>query len=158
MSATVLIVDDNEDNVQILITSLLKRGYEVRIARDGSSALASVRQQRPDVILLDVMMPGMDGMQVLDHLKLDPKTASIPVVMVEAADGKAESNDPSRNCRRRSLSCRISLAWRERAAGACATVSLRAGANKGRARGGASVVGRLCLCVAGVEPADPPPS
>ena len=84
MSATVLIVDDNEDNVQILITSLLKRGYEVRIARDGPSALASVRQQRPDVILLDVMMPGMDGMQVLDHLKVDPKTASIPVVMVTA--------------------------------------------------------------------------
>ena len=84
MSATVLIVDDNEDNVQILTTSLLKRGYEVRIAPDGPSALASVRQQRPDVILLDVMMPGMDGMQVLDHLKLDPKTASIPVVMVTA--------------------------------------------------------------------------
>jgi len=84
MSATVLIVDDNEDNVHILSTSLLKRGYEIRIARDGSSALASVRQQRPDVILLDVMMPGMDGMQVLDHLKLDPKTASIPVVMVTA--------------------------------------------------------------------------
>src|SRR6266852_3636870 len=66
MSATVLIVDDNEDNVHILSTSLLKRGYEIRIARDGPSALASVRQQRPDVILLDV------------------KTASIPVVMVTA--------------------------------------------------------------------------
>src|SRR6266478_2496693 len=68
MSATVLLVDDDE----------------VRIARDGSTALTAVRQQRPDVILLDVMMPGMDGMQVLDHLKLDPKTASIPVVMVTA--------------------------------------------------------------------------
>src|SRR5438309_10259494 len=84
MSATVLIVDDREDNVLILSSSLLKRGYEVRIARDGPSALASVRQQRPDVILLDVMMPGMDGMQVHDHLKLDPKTAAIPVVMVAA--------------------------------------------------------------------------
>ena len=84
MSTTVLVVDDNEDNVHILRSSLLKCGYEVRIARDGPSALASVRQQRPDVILLDVMMPGMDGMEVLDHLKLDPKTASIPVVMVTA--------------------------------------------------------------------------
>jgi len=63
---------------------VLGRGYEVRIARDGPTALASVRQLRPDVILLDVMMPGMDGMQVLDHLKLDPKTASIPVVMLTA--------------------------------------------------------------------------
>ena len=84
MTRTVLLVDDDEDNVRILRSFLLRRGYEVRIARDGSSALASVRQQRPDVILLDVMMPGMDGMQVLDHLKLDPKTASIPVVMVTA--------------------------------------------------------------------------
>src|SRR5207247_7692507 len=84
MRATVLIADDNEDNGDILRTSLWKRGYEIRIARDGSTALTAVRQQRPDVILLDVMMPGMDGMQVLDHLKLDPKTASIPVVMVTA--------------------------------------------------------------------------
>src|SRR5437016_6462797 len=84
MSATVLIVDDHEDNVLILFFFKQKTAYEIRIARDGPSALASVRQQRPDVILLDVMMPGMDGMQVLDHLKLDPKTASIPVVMVTA--------------------------------------------------------------------------
>jgi CheY-like chemotaxis protein len=87
VSATVLIVDDNDDNVHILRTFLLRRGYEIRIARDGASALESVRQQRPDVILLDVMMPGMDGMQVLDSLKLDPKTASIPVVMVTAKGG-----------------------------------------------------------------------
>ena len=84
MSATVLVVDDDAENVAILGTMLLERGYEVRIARDGRSALESVRQQRPDMILLDVMMPVMDGMQVLDHLKLDPKTASIPVVMVTA--------------------------------------------------------------------------
>ena len=84
MSATVLVVDDDDDNVHILSTSLLKRGYEIRIARDGSSALASVRQQLPDVILLDVMMPGVHGMQVLGHLKRGPKSASIPVVMVTA--------------------------------------------------------------------------
>src|SRR2546428_1608440 len=84
MSATVLVVDDDEDNVRILSTILLGRGYEVRRARDGRSALESVQQQRPDLILLDVMMPGMDGMQVLDHLKLDPKSASIPVIMVTA--------------------------------------------------------------------------
>src|SRR5436309_409291 len=79
MSATVLVVDDDDDNVQIVSTILLERGYELRIARDGRSALESVLQQRPDV-----MMPGVHGMQVLRYLKLDPKSASIPVVMVTA--------------------------------------------------------------------------
>ena len=90
MSATVLVVDDNEDNVVIVSRMLLGRGYEVRIARDGPGALESVRQQRPDVVLLDIMMPGMDGMQVLDHLKRDPGSGSIPVVMVTA---KSEDKD-----------------------------------------------------------------
>ena len=90
MSATVLVVDDHEDNVAIVSRILLDRGYEVRIARDGPGALESVRQQRPDVVLLDMMMPGMDGMQVLDHLKRDPGSGSIPVVMVTA---KSEDKD-----------------------------------------------------------------
>jgi CheY-like chemotaxis protein len=84
MSATVLVVDDNDDNVRIMSTILLGRGFEVRIARDGRAALASVHQQRPDLILLDVLMPGMDGMQVLDAIKADPRSATIPVVMVTA--------------------------------------------------------------------------
>jgi twitching motility two-component system response regulator PilH len=83
-NATVLVVDDNEDNVRIVSTILLARGFEVRIARDGKAALDSIRQQRPDLVLLDVMMPGLDGMQVLDHIKGDPHTAGIPVVMVTA--------------------------------------------------------------------------
>jgi len=90
VSATVLVVDDNDDNVRIVSTILLGRGFEVRIARDGKSALQSVEQYRPDVILLDIMMPGMDGMQVLDALKTDPRSASIPVVMVTA---KAHDED-----------------------------------------------------------------
>src|SRR5438034_11308704 len=90
MSATVLVVDDDDDNVQIVSTILLERGYELRIARDGRDALESVRQHRPDVILLDVMMPGVHGMQVLHYLKLDPKSASIPVTTVTA---RAEDRD-----------------------------------------------------------------
>src|SRR2546428_12379902 len=90
MSATVLIVDDDEDNVRIVSTILLERGYQIRIARDGRDALESVRQHRPDVILLDVMMPGAHGMQGLHYLKLDPKSASIPVIMVTA---RAEDRD-----------------------------------------------------------------
>src|SRR5437667_296731 len=94
MSATVLVVDDDDDNVQIVSTILHERGYEVRIARDGQSALESVLQQRPDVILLDVMMPGVHGMQVLGHLKRGPKSASIPVVMVTAKTADRAARRP----------------------------------------------------------------
>ena len=90
MSATVLIVDDNESNVALIRSMLLDQGYEVRIARDGTGAMESVQQRRPDVILLDVMMPGMNGLQVLDRLKLDRKTTDIPVIMVT---GKVEDAD-----------------------------------------------------------------
>ena len=84
MSAVVLVVDDNEDNLRIVSTILLSRGFEVRIARDGAGALESIGQQRPDLVLLDVMMPGLNGMQVLDQIKADPRNAAIPVVMVTA--------------------------------------------------------------------------
>ena len=84
MSATVLVVDDNDDNVRIMSAILLARGFEVRIAHDGKSALDSIEQKRPDLVLLDILMPGMDGMQVLDHIKGNPRTASIPVIMVTA--------------------------------------------------------------------------
>jgi CheY-like chemotaxis protein len=84
MSATVLVVDDNEDNVNIISSILLGRGFELRVARDGESALRAVRERAPDLILLDIMMPGMNGLEVLDHLKADPRTASVPVIMVTA--------------------------------------------------------------------------
>jgi len=86
----VLVVDDNEDNIRIVTTILLGRGFEVRIARDGEGALEAVSRLPPDVILLDVMMPGMDGIEVLDHIKADPRSASIPVIMVTA---KAQDED-----------------------------------------------------------------
>jgi CheY-like chemotaxis protein len=90
MSGTVLVVEDNEDNVRIMSMILVERGFEVMIARDGQGALDSVRKHRPDLILLDVMMPGMDGMQVLDHIKADARNAMIPVIMVTA---KAQDQD-----------------------------------------------------------------
>ena len=90
MSGTVLVVEDNEDNVRIMSMILLERGFEVMIARDGQGALDAVRKHRPDLILLDVMMPGMDGMQVLDHVKADARSAVIPVIMVTA---KAQDQD-----------------------------------------------------------------
>jgi CheY-like chemotaxis protein len=90
LNGTVLVVEDDEDVLRLVSTILLGRGLEVRVARNGRTALQSIRERRPDVILLDVMMPGMDGLQVLDHVKGDPHTASIPVILVTA---KAEDDD-----------------------------------------------------------------
>ena len=86
MSAVILVVDDNEDNVDIARQMLLSRGFEVRVAYNGPSALASVEQQRPDLVLLDVMMPQMSGMEVLDRLRANPATAGVPVILVTAKD------------------------------------------------------------------------
>ena len=86
MSTLILVVDDNADNVNIAREILLSRGFEVRVAYNGPSALASVEQQRPDLVLLDVMMPQMSGMEVLDRLRANPATAGVPVILVTAKD------------------------------------------------------------------------
>jgi CheY-like chemotaxis protein len=82
MTPLILVVDDNEDNLRIAREMLLARGFEVRIAHDGPSALASLEQQLPDLVLLDVMMPKMSGMEVLDRIRKNPATAAIPVILV----------------------------------------------------------------------------
>ena len=86
MSTLILVVDDDQDNVTIAREILLSRGFEVRVAYNGPSALASVEQRRPDLILLDIMMPQMSGMEVLDRLRANPATAGVPVILVTATD------------------------------------------------------------------------
>ena len=86
MSALILVVDDNADNVNIAREILLSRGFEVRVAYNGQSALASIEQQCPDLVLLDIMMPQMSGMEVLDRLRANPATAGVPVILVTAKD------------------------------------------------------------------------
>jgi two-component system, OmpR family, alkaline phosphatase synthesis response regulator PhoP len=90
MSTLVLVVDDNEDNLQIMSRILLGRGFEVRTARDGKSALRSLEQQLPDVVLLDIMMPEMDGIEVLDRIRANPQSAGLPVILVT---GKGQDED-----------------------------------------------------------------
>jgi len=84
VTTRVLVVDDNEDNLRIVSQILRGRGYEVRVARDGASALAALEAERPDIVLLDVMMPEMDGIQVLDRIRSNPRSASVPVILVTA--------------------------------------------------------------------------
>jgi len=80
----ILIVDDEADILHFLELILRERGYEVASAPGGAQALAWARAHRPDLILLDIMMPQMDGWEVLKLLRIDPKTAGIPVAMISA--------------------------------------------------------------------------
>jgi len=90
MSARILVVDDIDANVRLLEAKLSAEYYEVLTASDGPTALAMAAAEKPDIILLDVMMPGMDGFQVCSRLKTDPETRHIPVVLVTALDGRAD--------------------------------------------------------------------
>lgn len=90
MSARILVVDDIEANVRLLEAKLTAEYYEVLTASDGPTALAIAAKEKPDIVLLDVMMPGMDGFQVCRRLKDDPETRHVPVVLVTALDGRAD--------------------------------------------------------------------
>ena len=84
MSARILVVDDNKLNVKLLEAKLAKDYYYVSTAENGVEALESVKNDMPDLILLDIMMPEMDGFEACTRLKTDPLTAHIPIVMVTA--------------------------------------------------------------------------
>ncbi|WP_333587613.1 PleD family two-component system response regulator [Phenylobacterium sp.] len=90
MSARILVVDDIEANVRLLEAKLTAEYYDVITAYDGPTALAVAAAEKPDIVLLDVMMPGMDGFQVCRRLKDDPETRHVPVVLVTALDGRAD--------------------------------------------------------------------
>jgi len=90
MSARILVVDDIESNVRLLEAKLSAEYYDVLTASDGPTALAIAASELPDIVLLDVMMPGMDGFQVCRRLKDDPATRHVPVVLVTALDGRAD--------------------------------------------------------------------
>src|SRR6202000_1933394 len=90
MSARVLVVDDIEVNVRLLEAKLLSEYYDVLTASSGPHALEIAKRESPDIVLLDVMMPGMDGLEVCERLKSDPATRHIPVVMVTALSDVAD--------------------------------------------------------------------
>lgn len=83
-SEQVLLVDDNPTNLQVLFKTLEGSGYRLLAARDGEAALYTAKRARPALILLDVMMPGMDGFEVCERLKADPETADIAVIFLSA--------------------------------------------------------------------------
>ena len=86
----ILVVDDNAMNLDILQTRLAVHGYEILTAADGEEALAAAREHLPDLILLDIMMPKLDGIEVCRRLKADASLPFMPIIMVTA---KADSKD-----------------------------------------------------------------
>jgi len=86
----ILAVDDEKHIVRLVQVNLERQGYEVVTANDGKEALQKVDDERPDLVVLDVMMPYMDGFEVLQNLRRNPSTRDIPVIMLTA---KAQDAD-----------------------------------------------------------------
>jgi two-component system, cell cycle response regulator DivK len=80
----ILLVEDNELNRDMLTRRLARRGYEVEIAKDGREGLSMAETYSPDLILLDLSLPEMDGFEVLQHLKQDSRMKNIPVIALTA--------------------------------------------------------------------------
>lgn len=81
---TILIIDDVPNNVKLLLTFLTEAGFEVLIAQDGQDGIETAEYAHPDLILLDIMMPGIDGFEVCRQLKSQPQTQSIPIIFMTA--------------------------------------------------------------------------
>ena len=90
MPKHILAVDDERNIVRLVQVNLERAGYRVSTACDGVDALAQIHAERPDLVVLDVMMPRMDGFETLRRLKADPETADLPVLMLTA---KAQDAD-----------------------------------------------------------------
>lgn len=81
---TILVCDDDPLLVDLLEYRLSSRGYEVVVARDGGEGLAWLKENRPDAVILDAMMPVIDGYEVLRHIRENPETSNVPVIMLTA--------------------------------------------------------------------------
>ncbi len=87
---TILVVDDEEDILELVRVSLEREGYRVLCAESGEKALSVARSENPDVMILDIMMPGIDGLEVAKEIKSSPQTKAIAIIMLSA---KGEESD-----------------------------------------------------------------
>ncbi len=90
MSPFILVVDDNEINLKLISKILELGGYEVSTSRSGRTALELVGQRRPDLAILDVMMPDMDGYELCESLRQPPISAKFPIIMLTAMNDQVE--------------------------------------------------------------------
>ena len=124
--ATILVVDDTELNRRLLNDLLNAKGYAVQTASSGAEALALIDENRPDMVLLDVVMPGMDGYEVCRRIRENAEAAMLPIVMITALDQGEE--------RVRGLEAGAVVAYQaaSRRAGACKSHPGRSRARTGR--------------------------
>ena len=87
MTPRILIVDDEPDFIELLQYKLTGHGYDLIVANDGVHALSQARQMKPDLILLDILLPDLDGLSVCEILKRQPSTKKIPVIFMSALTG-----------------------------------------------------------------------
>ena len=86
----IVVIEDEADILEVIQYNLRREGFQVLASRDGDAGLAQVREQAPDLVLLDLMLPGLDGIELCRRLKQDPVTRAIPIIMVTA---KGEESD-----------------------------------------------------------------
>lgn len=86
----ILVVDDEEDILELVKYNLEREGFQVRCSESGEKALENARQETPDLVVLDLMLPGIDGLEVARRLKQNQKTAGIPIVMLTAKGEEAD--------------------------------------------------------------------
>ncbi len=87
---TILVIDDEEDILELVRYNLAREAYNVRLATSGEQALRMIRQELPDLVLLDLMLPNIDGLEVCKRIKGDPDTAEVPVVMLTAKGAETD--------------------------------------------------------------------
>ncbi|MEH2513341.1 two-component system cell cycle response regulator DivK [Nitrobacteraceae bacterium AZCC 1564] len=80
----ILYIEDNEDNIYMMSRRLHRKGYEVLVARDGAEGLAQAKSQVPDLILMDLGLPVLDGWEVTQQLRMAPETAAVPIIALSA--------------------------------------------------------------------------
>lgn len=88
--AKILVVDDSQTQLKAIIKMLQKNGYETIFAEDGESAVAMARSELPDLILMDVVMPGLNGFQATRHITKTESTQHIPVIMLSSKDQETD--------------------------------------------------------------------
>ena len=86
----VVVADDEEDILDLVTTIIERSGHEVLPVRDGAAALAAIRERRPDLVILDIAMPEVDGLEVLRRLRSDARTSELPVLLLSA---RAQEDD-----------------------------------------------------------------